>query len=285
MPLDFTSINRQIELPQHLDFKPVFEPSKMHGHNFVINPLTDEAIGHVSTKFNCVDHQTFFSGLWDQITENMDSDDILNAQVRFKSGHKGGFALADITFPSIKTEIETDSGHKTELRQRIIGIHGVNGSAANVTLFGSIDTFCTNGCVSGEYSVVRRKNTSGFRLQDFISELRRAKNDFYLESERLKVFAQTNMRETTVQKLLEDIIPSEQKQKKMYELYMQEADVRGHNKFALMSAFTNYASHTLGNGFEPRNTANREDTQAANMFKRELEVNKWMSDDRFLLAA
>ena len=285
MPLDFTSINRSIELPHNLDFKPVFEPSRMIGHNFVINPTTGEAIGHVSDKFKCVDHQTFFNGLWDQITENMDSDDILNAEVRFKSGHKNGFALADITFPSIKTEIETDSGHKTELRQRIIGIHGVNGTASNITLFGSIDTFCTNGCVSGEYSVVRRKNTSGFRLQDFISELRRAKNDFYLESERLKVFAQTNMRDSTVWKLLEDIIPSEQKQKKMYELYMDEAVVRGHNKFALMSAFTNYASHTIGNGFEPKNTQARTENETANMFRRELEVNKWMSDDRFLLAA
>jgi hypothetical protein len=71
----------------------------------------------------------------------------------------------------------------------------------------------------------------------------------------------------------------------MYELYEQEAAVRGHNKFSLMSAFTNYASHSLGNGFELRNTSNRAETEAVTMMGRENEVNKWMSDDRFLLAA
>jgi hypothetical protein len=52
-----------------------------------------------------------------------------------------------------------------------------------------------------------------------------------------------------------------------------------------MSAFTNYASHSLGNGFELRNTSNRAETEAVTMMGRENEVNKWMSDDRFLLAA
>ena len=286
MPLDFTQINRTVEVPTNLNFKPVFEPSKMADHKYVINPLTDTAIGHVSNTFNCVDHSTFFNGVWDQVTENLDSEDILNAEIRFQSGRKGGFALADITFPSIKTEIQTDSGHKTELRQRIIAIHGVDGnSGSNTTLFGSIDMFCTNGCISGEYSKVRRKNTSGFNMADFIKQLRKAKTDFYLESERLKVFAGTNLTEITVQKLLEDIIPSEVKQKKMYELYMQEAYVRGHNKFSLMSAFTNYASHTLGNGFELRATAKRAETQAVTMHNRQIEVNKYMSDARFLMAA
>jgi len=52
-----------------------------------------------------------------------------------------------------------------------------------------------------------------------------------------------------------------------------------------MSAFTNYASHTLGNGFELRNTSNRAETEAITMVSRENEVNKWMSDHRFLEAA
>ena len=93
------------------------------------------------------------------------------------------------------------------------------------------------------------------------------------------------MEEMTVKSLLEDIIPSKQKQEKMFELYMQEAAVRGHNKFSLMSAFTNYASHTLGNGFELRQTANRSETEAITMMNREVEVNQWMSSPRFLEAA
>jgi hypothetical protein len=43
----------------------------------------------------------------------------------------------------------------------------------------------------------------------------------------------------------------------MYSLYLQEASTRGHNKFALYSAFTNYASYAdERNGFNLRNTEN-----------------------------
>lgn len=115
--------------------------------------------------------------------------------------------------------------------------------------------------------------------------MRRAKNDFYLESERLKVFAGTSLKTVDVAQLLEDIIPSKQKSKKMFELYQDEAATRGHNKFSLMSAFTNYASHSLGNGFELRETKNKDQKKAVTMLGREIEVNGWMSDQRFLEAA
>ena len=66
----------------------------------------------------------------------------------------------------------------------------------------------------------------------------------------------------------------------MYQLYMQEAAVRGHNKWALYSAFTNYASYAdERNGFNLKNTGN--DTNAISMWSREQEVSKWVSDNRF----
>jgi hypothetical protein len=68
----------------------------------------------------------------------------------------------------------------------------------------------------------------------------------------------------------------------MYGLYMFEASVRGHNKFALYSAMTNYATYAdERNGFNLKQTGN--DTQAMSMWSREQEVSKWVSDDRFRL--
>jgi len=68
----------------------------------------------------------------------------------------------------------------------------------------------------------------------------------------------------------------------MYSLYMSEAGVRGHNKFALYSAMTNYATYAdERNGFNLKQTGN--DTQAMSMWSREQEVSKWVSDDRFAL--
>ena len=76
------------------------------------------------------------------------------------------------------------------------------------------------------------------------------------------------------------MIASKRKAERMYQLYMCEADIRGHNKFALYSAFTNYASYAdERNGFKLRDTDN--DTQAISMWGREQEVNQWISDKRF----
>ena len=285
--LDFTNNENgsHLKLPKQLDFDVSFEPTRVVDQKYAINEKTGEPFAIVGKGFACVTHRQFFNGVWDQITENLAPSDLKGAAISFQSGRYGGFGMIDIQFPAINKKIETDTGHSTEVRQRIIGMHGVDGKTSNVALFGSIDTFCTNGQISGEHSKIRRKNTSGFSLGNFINELRRAKNDFYLESERLQVFADTSLKTVNVRQLLEDIIPSVQKSKKMYDLYQHEAATRGHNKFSLMSAFTNYASHSLGNGFELRNTSNRAETEAITMVSRENEVNKWMSDHRFLEAA
>ena len=194
--LDFTNNenNNQFKLPKRLDFDVSFEPTRVDDQKYAINEKTGEPFAIVGKGFACATHRQFFNGVWDQITENLAPSDLEGAAITFQSGRHGGFGLMDIQFPAINKKIETDTGHTTEVRQRIIGMHGVDGKTSNVALFGSIDTFCTNGQISGEHSKIRRKNTSGFSLGNFISELRRAKNDFYLESERLQVFADTSLK-------------------------------------------------------------------------------------------
>ena len=97
----------------------------------------------------------------------------------------------------------------------------------------------------------------------------------------MQVWAETDLKYVNVQSLLEDMIASKRKSEKMYELYCHEASQRGHNKWALYSAFTNYASYAdERNGFSLRNTGN--DTQAISMFSREQEVSKWVSDKKFV---
>ena len=135
--------------------------------------------------------------------------------------------------------------------------------------------------IRGEYDKVKRKNTANFSLDGFIYELTRSRRDFYQEAAKMQVWAETKTSGSTVLSLLEDMLSSKEKAEKMYHLYLAEASTRGHNKWALYSAFTNYASYAdERNNFKLRNTGN--DTQSITMWNREQEVSKWVSDKRFI---
>ena len=297
--LDFQNFNKDLDLPTNIDFSPVFAASRLAKHKFVINGVTGEVIGHVGDTFTCASHRDFFEGVYSQVNENLNPADTEGVQISYKNGRANAFAMMDVQLPAVTSEIVTTNGHTTKLSQRIIALHSIDGgSGSNTTLFGNIDSFCLNGSVAGEYSTVRRRNTSQFSVEAFITQLRQSKNDFYMQSENLQRFAQTELADNTVQALLNSMLLTskpdddakrrnvETKADKMFKLYRDEVQVRGANKFALVSAFSNYATYAdERNGFGLRNTANKNETVATSMMSRELEVNKWMSDHRFLEAA
>jgi hypothetical protein len=202
-----------------------------------------------------------------------------DAKYSFRTARNGAWAMLDITLPNVTMDISTDK-FETEIGNRIISLHGIDGSCSNQVYFGAIDYFCTNGMITGDHDKVRKKNTSNFSMESFIYELNRARTDFYTQAQQMQVWAHTDLKYVDVSSLLDDMLGSKRKSEKMYSLYMQEASTRGHNKFALYSAMTNYATYAdERNGFNLKNTGN--DTQAISMWSREQEVSKWISDDRF----
>jgi hypothetical protein len=279
MPFDTTTSF----VPEHLDFEVEFEETKFKDKKYVINTNTGEYLGIVGKDFTCANHGDFFRNVVDTATQELQEGDLHDADFNFRTARGGAWAMLDITLPSMKSVIETDR-HQTEVKNRIISLHGIDGSCSNQVFFGAIDSFCTNGCISGEHDKVRRKNTSNFSLSSFINELSNLRSDFYEQAIKMKTWAQTSLKNVDVEALLEAMIPSERKAKKMYQLYRTETCMRGENKWALYSAFTNYATYADDrNGFNLRKTGN--DTQATSMWGREQEVSKWVSDNRFLLAA
>ena len=276
MPFDFTNF----EVPENLNFSVEFEPTKVSDKKYVINADTGKYLGIVGKGFTCASHGDFYRRVYDTITENLLSTEIENAQFTWRSARNNAWSMLDITLPDMQVEISTDK-HTTTLGNRIISLHGIDGSCSNQAFFGAIDFFCTNGQISGDYDKIRKKNTSNFTLDGFIQELQRARTDFYTETAKMQVWAQTSTKYVDIQSLLEEMISSKRKAEKMFSLYCAEASTRGHNKWALYSAFTNYASYAdERNGFNLRNTGN--DTRAISMFSREQEVSKWVSDRRFV---
>jgi hypothetical protein len=220
MALDFTT--NELQLPTNLMFNTHTEPTRMAGKKYVINNNTDEVIGIVGSKFNSVTHTEFYDRVWNTMSEQLGAEAMEGVQVKWNTARNNAFAMLDATMPSTKALITTDK-QQTEISQRVIALHGVDGLCSNQVFFGAIDFFCTNGMIRGEHDKVRRK---------------------------------------------------------MLGLYAQEIQTRGHNAFALYSAFTNYASYAdERNGFKLRNTGN--DTNAISMWGREQEVTKWVSSKQF----
>ena len=278
MALDFTN-NALGELPIYLDFTTRTEPTRMAGKKYVINNDTDEVIGIVGSKFNSVTHKEFFDKVCRTMSEQLGEEAMEGVEVKWNHARNGAFAMLDASMPSTKAVITTDK-QQTEISQRVIALHGVDGLCSNQVFFGAIDFFCTNGMIRGEHDKVRRKNTTNFNMATFIKELENANSDFYSQAEQLQEWARTPLEYNSVRDMLHSLMGSEVKGDKMLGLYAQEIQTRGHNAFALYSAFTNYASYAdERNGFKLRNTGN--DTNAISMWGREQEVTKWVSSKQF----
>ena len=278
MPLDGVDPRIFGALPDALNFNVEFEPTRLSSKKYVINASTGEAVGIVGSSYPNNPHPAFFRRVQAAITDNLRWDDLADAKVKWQTARNGAFGLMDITLPNVRYTVTTKS-HQTDVAQRIVALHGVDGLCSNQTLFGAIDGYCTNGCISGDWGTVRKKNTSGFSLDNFIHELLSAKTDFHQHGRQLQTMADRETDLTEVRDILDRIIKHPRKVEKMSMLYLDEASTRGHNVFALHSAFTNYATYAdERNGFKLVERKKESDNKAVTMFSREQQVNKWVSD-------
>ena len=276
MALDFTNI---IDLPDYLQFDTYYEPSRMHDKKYAINTLTGEVLGIVGNNFNCGSHQEFTNSFAQPLFDKLSDDDVKSMEMNIRTARNNAFMMLDISFPTTKTTITTDRMSQ-DVGLRIIALHGVDGLCSNQVYFGTIDFFCTNGQIMGEHDKVRKKNTSGFRMHDFLSEIENMDFDFKRHTAKLQEWANTSLPRNNVEPVLCALMKSERKANRMHDLYKEEAHKRGDNLYALYSAFTNYSTYAdERNGFKERNTG--KDTKAVTMWKREEEVSKWVSSPQF----
>jgi len=285
MPFDFNidTPTHELIVPDYLDFDVHFNDTRVRDKKYVINSDTDKAIAIIGKGATARNHAEFYNRVWDTIVEDLSQEDLRDYSYSFNSARNKGWSMLDVAFPNVKTTVKTKK-HETEIAFRMIAVHAIDGSASPATWFGGIDTFCTNGQITGDWDMVRKKNTSGFTVDNFIRELRVAKTNFDLQGKRLQTWADTNLAHVRVDELIQEIVKSERKSRKLHDLFLDERHTRGNNLFALYSAFTNYSSYAdARNGFELRNTGN--DTKAVSMLAREQEVSKWVSSPAFLQLA
>jgi|TARA_B110000240_G_scaffold116644_1_gene130700 hypothetical protein len=279
MPFDMNFLPFNYDMPESIDFDIAFEPTKVDDQKYVINTTTGEYLRVVGKDFTCVSHPEHYNGVVNTIVDTLGEEALTDAQVTWRVARNGGWSMMDMVLPSVTNFVRT-SKHETEVSQRVISLHGVDASCSSLCLHGWIDSFCTNGCISGEHDKVKRKHTSGFNFDMFQMQLRDSQRSFREQAEKLQLWAEHTVYVDEVKAMLDDMIKSKQKAEKMYALYCAEASVRGHNKYAVYSAFTNYSSWAdERNGFNLRDTGY--DTKNVSMFNRELEVSQWIDSPQF----
>lgn len=270
-------------VPPAIDFPVQFEESKVTHLKYSTNGNTGEYLNAVGSNFSCASHGDFYRGVYSEITSELQPEDLEGMKLGWNTARSGGWACLDMVLPAVNFTLTTRQ-HETDVSYRIVAPHGVDGTCSNTVFYGGIECYCSNGQMLGDFETVRRKNSSRFELSNFLTELRRSKNDFLEHGRRLQTWADKQLTTEAVETALVGMM-SKRKAAKMLGLYGEEAIVRGGNVYALYSAFTNYSTYA-GNGhneFRLRRTAN--DTRAVTMLAREVEVTRWTSSEAFLALA
>jgi len=271
-----------VDFPMREENLPFFWDKKVI---YRVNEEEDiiKGLGIVGHNYPLNTHVDFFSAQHDMLQRKFPAAHLENVSTKYRTSRDGAWALQDIRFPNVKHLIDNGK-HTTELALRFASWHSVDGSVRNNAVFGTMDFFCTNLDMSGEYSLIQKKNTKNFDMKEFIDEIEKSVEDFYLTGRKYQAWANRDISIDNAKCVIESLplAVSDRKKKGLLDLYKQEAIDRGHTVWALYSAFTNYSSHT-NNGFGVKLTRN--DHEAKTMIDRQFEVAKWVATEEFVRLA
>ena len=236
---------------------------------------TDDCLGvHKEGSYTLVNNRPFFEGIQEKLTEYFTADQLLKVKVKDSVSHLGSSVIREYIFESINSTIESKS-HSTTLTFRVIAWNCFDGSTKATVIFGNIDSFCTNGLISGQYQANSRKRTSGFALDNFLGYMDSGLKDYEIEMARLQGYAETRVLVPYVSEFFEKLSGvSERNAQRLNEQFKEEMSIRGLNLWAVVSTLTNYASHTDGL-FPVRDTGNSH--EGVTLLNRQSQVGKWLN--------
>ena len=188
---------------------------------------------------------------------------------------------AEYVFPSIKSEIETSTGHKTNLGLRFVMKNSFDGKGSVTFWSGVIDFFCTNGMVNGVYDVTRKRHSKNFSTDGFIQAFAYSMDRHQESVKMYQRYADTQVGTSLkVQQLFDKLTKTNRAEKKrdggladrLWSQWMDEVKERGNNLFSVQSAMTHYASHDDDGRFNLTKASD-----GGTLYKRSEQVTKWLS--------
>jgi len=244
----------------------------------------DTLLSIVNTKYRVVQNEEILIPMQHQMINHFDPSVLADIQIKDHIAKNGAVCFSEYILPKMKGSVETDTGHKTEIGLRFILKNTFDGSSSVVFYGGVIDFFCTNGMISGEYDVTKKRHTKNFSVDGFLAAFDNSierHEDIVMQYQRWadKKIYNTDKVVRLFRKLSTG---NEQEPKKknglsgkLFAQYIDEASVRGNNVFSLVSAMTHYASH------DDDRFPLRINSDSDSMFKRQETVRKWLNSNAF----
>ena len=235
----------------------------------------DNCLGvHKEGSYTLVNNRPYFEGIQEKLIEYFSADQLLKVKIKDSVSHLGSSVIREYIFESINSTIESDR-HSTTLTFRVIAWNCFDGSTKATVIFGNIDSFCTNGLISGQYQASSRKRTSGFVLDTFMSRMDSGLEQYEKEMIQLQKYAETPILIPYVSEFFEKLSGvSSRNAERLNQQFLEELSTRGPNLWAVVSTLTNYASHTDGL-FPVRDTGNSH--EGVTLLNRQSEVGKWLN--------
>ena len=243
-------------------------------------PDGDVYLNVVNSGYRVVENAEVLEPLQRQMINYFDPLVLEDVKIKDTISANGNVCYAEYLFPRLKHGIETSTGHKTEFGLRFVMKNTFDGKGSVTMWSGLIDFFCTNGTVMGQYDVTRKRHSSNFNTDGFISAFEMSMTSHKNAVEKYQRYADTKVGSSTkVQQLFDKLTKTNRQDQKrsgglsdrLFAQWMDEVRERGNNLFAVQSAMTHYASHGDDGRFDLTKAGD-----GGTLYKRGDEVTKWL---------
>jgi hypothetical protein len=243
-------------------------------------PDGDVYLNVVNSGYRVVENAEVLEPLQRQMINYFDPLVLEDVKIKDTISANGNVCYAEYIFPKLKYGIETSTGHKTEFGLRFVMKNTFDGKGSVTMWSGLIDFFCTNGTVTGQYDVTRKRHSRNFNTDGFISAFEMSMTTHRQAVEKYQRYADTKVGSSTkVQQLFDKLTKTNRQDQKrsgglsdrLFAQWMDEVRERGNNLFAVQSAMTHYASHGDDGRFDLTKAGD-----GGTLYKRGDEVTKWL---------
>lgn len=242
------------------------------GYQAVIREDTGKVLGVHGADYKLVPHRSVFEPMGDLLLEALTKEG-MDTEVKVKDtlAYDGALAVQSYTFPGIT--VAPRVGDYVQLQVKLTNSY--NALNAFQAFVGGFRLWCTNGCTSLHGSAVSGRHTSGFDQARMVEKLRKALEQFLVETGQWQIWAEREVTDEQVNAVFGEVPQANPRLiGRLQEAYEIESAGAGSTLWAVYNALTRWSTHG-------QVQARSEGNVAAIQLRRESAVRKAIKSSAF----